>query len=183
MKRQLLTVTLTLAIPCLAVAQTATAPTAKAGTALQPKVAAVPYGSNRDAGGTFVHDGVTLYYEVYGQGEPLLIIHGNGGSIGTLAAQIAFFRSRFRVIAMDSRDQGNSGDSPGKLTYEKMTDDLAALLDHLKTGPVDVLGWSDGGGARVWQRSLTGDRRRRIMQDATAWRDASDSVFAVAIIA
>jgi pimeloyl-ACP methyl ester carboxylesterase len=145
MKRQLLIVALTLAIPCLAVAQTATAPTAKASTAFQPNVAAVPYGSNQGAGKTFVHDGVTLYYEVYGQGEPLLIIHGNGGSIGTLAAQIAFFRSRYRVIAMDSRDQGNSGDSPGKITYEKMTDDLAALLDHLNTGPVDVLGWSDGG--------------------------------------
>jgi pimeloyl-ACP methyl ester carboxylesterase len=82
---------------------------------------------------------------VYGRGEPLLIIHGNGGSIATVAAQIAFFRSRYRVIAMDCRDQGKSGDSPGKITYEKMTDDLAALLDHLKAGPVDVLGWSDGG--------------------------------------
>src|SRR6185503_6916512 len=49
------------------------------------------------------------------------------------------------VIAMDSRDQGKSGDSDGALTYEKMTDDLAALIDHLKLGPVDVLGWSDGG--------------------------------------
>jgi pimeloyl-ACP methyl ester carboxylesterase len=46
---------------------------------------------------------------------------------------------------MDSRDQGKSGDSRDKLTYEKMTDDLAALLDHMKTGPVNVLGWSDGG--------------------------------------
>jgi pimeloyl-ACP methyl ester carboxylesterase len=46
---------------------------------------------------------------------------------------------------MDSRDQGRSGDSPDALTYEKMTDDLAALLDHLHTGPVNVLGWSDGG--------------------------------------
>jgi pimeloyl-ACP methyl ester carboxylesterase len=46
---------------------------------------------------------------------------------------------------MDSRDQGRSADSPDKLTYEKMTDDLAALLDHLKAGPVNVLGWSDGG--------------------------------------
>ena len=145
MKRQLLIVILALTIPCLAVAQTTTAPPAKAATASQPKAAAVPYGSNAAVGKTFVHDGVTLYYEVYGQGEPLLIIHGNGGSIGTMAAQIAFFRSRYRVIAMDSRDQGRSGDSPGKITYEKMTDDLAALLDHLKTGPVDVLGWSDGG--------------------------------------
>ena len=144
MKRQLLIVLLVLAIPCLAVAQTATVP-AKAPTASTPKVAAVAYGSNPAAGKTFVHDGITLYYEVYGQGEPLLMIHGNGGSIGTLAAQIAFFRSRYRVIAMDSRDQGKSGDSPDKITYEKMTDDLAALLDHLKTGPVNVLGWSDGG--------------------------------------
>ena len=59
--------------------------------------------------------------------------------------QIAYFRKRYQVIAMDSRDQGKSGDSPDKLTYEKMTDDLAALLDHLKSTPVYVLGWSDGG--------------------------------------
>ena len=88
---------------------------------------------------------MTLYYEVYGQGEPLVVIHGNGGSIGMLAAQIAFFRSRYRVIAMDSRDQGRSSDSPGPITYEAMADDLAALLDHLQIGPVNVLGWSDGG--------------------------------------
>lgn len=145
MKRQLLIVLLALAIPCLAQAQTTTAPPAPAATASQSKVAAVPYGSNPAAGNTFVHDGVTLYYEVYGQGDPLLIIHPNGGAIIVMAAQIEFFRSRNRVIAMDSRDQGKSSDSPGKITYEKMTDDLAALLDHLKTGPVDVLGWSDGG--------------------------------------
>jgi pimeloyl-ACP methyl ester carboxylesterase len=47
---------------------------------------------------------VRLYYEVYGRGEPLLIVHGNGGSIADLAAQIAFFRQRYKVIAMDSRD-------------------------------------------------------------------------------
>ena len=46
---------------------------------------------------------------------------------------------------MDSRDQGRSGESPDKIDYEKITDDLAALLDHLKSGPVYVLGWSDGG--------------------------------------
>jgi pimeloyl-ACP methyl ester carboxylesterase len=105
----------------------------------------VKYGKDRAAGRTFTHDGVKLYYEVYGAGEPLLLVHGNGGSIATLSAQIAHFRKRYMVIAMDSRDQGRSGDSPDKLTYEKMTDDLAALLDHLKVGPVNVLGWSDGG--------------------------------------
>ncbi len=103
------------------------------------------YGSNAAAGKTFTHDGVKLYYEVYGAGEPLLLIHGNNAGIASLSAQIDYFRKRYKVIAMDSRDQGRSGDSPGRITYEKMTDDLAALLDHLKTGPVNVLGWSDGG--------------------------------------
>src|SRR6185295_6743365 len=61
-------------------------PTEPAPAAATP-AAAVPYGANKDAGGTFVHDGVTLYYETYGQGEPLLLIHGNGGSIGMMSAQ------------------------------------------------------------------------------------------------
>ena len=115
----------------------AQAPRAKAATAIH-------YGSNPAAGRTFTHDNVRLYYEVYGTGAPLLIVHENGGSIADMSAQIEYFRKRYTVIAMDSRDQGKSGDSPDRLTYEKMTDDLSALLDHLHTGPVYVLGWSDG---------------------------------------
>jgi pimeloyl-ACP methyl ester carboxylesterase len=111
----------------------------------QTKTKRIKYGSNPAAGKTFTHGGVKLYYEVYGRGEPLLVVHGNGGSILDVAKQIDYFRTRYRVIAMDSRDQGRSADTPDKLTYEKMTDDLAALLDHLKTGPVYVIGWSDGG--------------------------------------
>jgi pimeloyl-ACP methyl ester carboxylesterase len=178
MKRQLLIVVLALAIPCLAVGQTTTAPPAKAATASQPRVAAVPYGSNPAAGKTFVHDGVTLYYEVYGQGEPLLIIHGNGGSIGTMAAQIAFFRSRYRVIAMDSRDHGKSGDSPDKITYEKMTDDLAALLDHLKTKPVDVLGWSDGGIEALLLGIRHPAKMKKIAAMAANLNPSTDAVYA-----
>jgi len=106
---------------------------------------ATPYGHNAASGRTFTHDGIKLYYEVYGAGDPLLLVHGNGGSIADLGAQIDYFRKRYRIIAMDSRDQGRSADSPDAITYEKMTDDLAALLDHLHAGPVNVLGWSDGG--------------------------------------
>ena len=77
--------------------------------------------------------GVTLYSEVYGAGDPLLIVHFTGGSVADVGVQIDHFRKGYKVIAMDSRDQGKSGDSPDELTYEKMTDDLAALLDHLQT--------------------------------------------------
>ena len=107
--------------------------------------AQIPYGANKAAAGSFVHDGVTFYYEVYGTGEPLLLVHGNGGSLGIFAAQIEHFKATRKVIAMDSRDQGRSGDSQGLITYEMMADDLAALVDHLKLGRVDVVGWSDGG--------------------------------------
>jgi pimeloyl-ACP methyl ester carboxylesterase len=118
-----------------------------AGLAQAPAVSkpVIKYGSNPAAGKFFTHDGVKLYYEVYGSGEPLLMIHGNGGSIADMKPQIAYFRNRYKVIAMDSRDHGKSSDSAEKITYEKMTDDLAALLDHLKVPPAYVLGWSDGG--------------------------------------
>jgi pimeloyl-ACP methyl ester carboxylesterase len=103
------------------------------------------YGANPSAANTFTHDGVRLYYETYGQGEPLLLIHGNGSSIAWMSAQIEYFRQRYRVIIMDSRDHGKSADTTETITYEKMTDDLAALLEHLHTGPAYILGWSDGG--------------------------------------
>ncbi len=109
-----------------------------------PAAHAVVYGSNPAAGAYFEHDGVKLYYEVYGQGPPLLLIHGNGANIWSMKYQIAYFSQHYQVIAMDSRDHGRSGDATDALTFEAMTDDLDALLDHLHTGPVLVLGWSDG---------------------------------------
>ncbi|HWY61119.1 MAG TPA: alpha/beta hydrolase [Rhizomicrobium sp.] len=119
-------------------------PTATPMTA-SPASRHLAYGSNPAASSYFEHDGVKLYYEVYGKGQPLLLIHGNGGDIWSMKYQINYFRKQYQVIAMDSRDHGRSGDTNGPLTFEAMTDDLAALLDHLHTGPVLVLGWSDGG--------------------------------------
>ena len=113
----------------------------------QPAAApALPiYGEHTPAGHTFVHDGVQLYYEVHGTGAPLLLVHGNGANIGGFRQQIEYFRAHYTVVAMDSRDQGRSADSTVPLTYERMADDLAALIDHLKLGPMSVVGWSDGG--------------------------------------
>ncbi len=113
--------------------------------ALAAPAAKIPYGANQAAAGTFTHDGVTFYFETYGEGEPLLLIHGNGASIGSLAGQIEGFKGRYKVIAMDSREQGKSGSSDKPISYEQMADDLAALLDHLNIPSADVIGWSDGG--------------------------------------
>jgi pimeloyl-ACP methyl ester carboxylesterase len=96
--------------------------------------------------GKYLHTrGFNMYYETYGQGEPLLIIHGNGGSINNFVFQIPYFAQHYKVILADSRSQGKSIDNKDSLSYEMMTDDLNALLDSLHTDSCNVIGWSDGG--------------------------------------
>ena len=71
--------------------------------AVPSRAAQAVYGENPAAGGYFQHDGLKLYYEVYGEGPPLLLIHGNGANIWSMKYQISFFSKHYRVIAMDSR--------------------------------------------------------------------------------
>jgi alpha-beta hydrolase superfamily lysophospholipase len=91
----------------------------------------IAYGNNPAAGNTFVYSGTRFYYETYGAGAPLLLIHGNGESIGSFKGQIGQFASHHRVIAMDSRGQGKSELGADALTYDQMAEDTNALLDHL----------------------------------------------------
>lgn len=103
------------------------------------------YGRNKAVGKYVKTRGINLYYETYGEGEPLLIIHGNGGSINNFIYQIPYFEKHYKVILADSRAQGKSGDKGDSLSYEMMTDDLNALLDTLHLKNCYVIGWSDGG--------------------------------------
>ena len=103
------------------------------------------YGSNPDTGKYTNINGTKLYYEIYGQGQPLLMLHGNGGSMAAFKNQIPYFEKKFKVIAVDSRLQGKSGRNPDTLSYDMMANDFAALLDELKIDSAYVLGWSDGG--------------------------------------
>jgi pimeloyl-ACP methyl ester carboxylesterase len=106
---------------------------------------AVPYGNNKEAGKYYDIRGFKMYCEVYGQGQPLLIIHGNGGSINDFENQIPYFSLKYKVIVADSRAQGKSADNSDSLKYEMMADDYAALLDAMKIDSAYVIGWSDGG--------------------------------------
>lgn len=105
----------------------------------------ISYGNNKEVGKFAKINGIKLYYEIYGKGEPLVLIHGNGGSISEMDAQIAHFAKTHQVIAVDSRGHGHSEIGEGKLTYLRMADDYAKLFAHLKLKPAHVLGLSDGG--------------------------------------
>lgn len=105
----------------------------------------IKYGRNSNTGKYAELRGIKMYYETYGTGEPLLIIHGNGGSIRDFTAQIPYFSKHYRVILADSRAQGKTTDTGDSLSYEMMADDLAALLDKLGIDSANVIGWSDGG--------------------------------------
>lgn len=105
----------------------------------------IPYGINKAAGKYYNIRGFKMYCEVYGQGQPLLIIHGNSRSIRDFIYQIPYFSKHFKVIIADSRSQGKSTENGDSLTYEMIADDYAALLDEMKIDSANVIGWSDGG--------------------------------------
>lgn len=104
----------------------------------------VPYGDNPKAGHYANVNGIKMYYEIYGQGQPLLLIHGNGGSVKSSSSQIPFFAKKYRVIVMDSRGQGKTNDNSDSLTYSLMTEDVNAFLNYLHLDSVLVFGQSDG---------------------------------------
>jgi pimeloyl-ACP methyl ester carboxylesterase len=90
-------------------------------------------------------NGVSLYYEVYGRGEPLLLIMGLGASTLGWQNQIPFLSQHLRVIAYDNRGAGRSDKPEGEYTMALLADDAAALLDHLSIPSAHVYGVSLGG--------------------------------------
>jgi pimeloyl-ACP methyl ester carboxylesterase len=105
----------------------------------------IDYGSNPAAGNYADVNDIRVYYETYGEGEPLLLLHGNGGSIENFMYQIPELSKHFKVIAVDSRAQGRTTDSDQEISYALMASDMSELIDKLGLGKVNVIGWSDGG--------------------------------------
>jgi len=103
------------------------------------------FGSNENNGKFVNVNGVKTYYEEYGQGEPLLLLHGNSESIGSFEFQIPELSKHYKVIAVDTRGQGKSTEDGKTYTYNLFAEDMNALLDTLNIDNTNVLGWSDGG--------------------------------------
>jgi pimeloyl-ACP methyl ester carboxylesterase len=94
-------------------------------------------------------NGLNMYYEIHGEGEPLVLLHGaymTADMFGPLVSGLARVR---RVIVPELHGHGRTADIDRPITYPGMADDVAALMRHLGIGQADVVGYSMGGAAAV----------------------------------
>jgi len=105
----------------------------------------IPYGDNPETGKYTVVNGTRLYYETYGYGKPLMLIHGNLGDINKMSHQISYFSKQYYVIVPDCRGRGKSEMNTDSLTYDLITADIIALMVSLNLDSCHIIGWSDGG--------------------------------------
>lgn len=87
---------------------------------------------------------ISLYYQEQGEGEPLLLLHGNGEDGTYFTNQLSFFSDRYRVIAVDTRGHGKSPRGTAPFTMEQFALDLKELMDGLQIQKAILLGFSDG---------------------------------------
>ena len=89
-------------------------------------------------------NGISIHYAVYGQGSPVILLHGGLANLDYWGNQIKALAPHHTVIAMDSRGHGRSTRDSRPYGYDLMADDVVALMDVLKVPKVDIVGWSDG---------------------------------------
>ena len=90
-------------------------------------------------------DSADIYYEIHGEGDPLILIHGLGSSTRDWELQIPAFSSQFQVIALDLRGHGKSTKPPGPYSMALFAEDTARLIKELGAEPAHILGISLGG--------------------------------------
>lgn len=110
----------------------------------QESSTSIKYGSNKEVGKYATIDGLKIYYETYGEGTPLLLLHGGLGSIENFTMIIPELSKNYKVIAADSPGHGRSSITES-LSYQMMADYFEKFIDYLDVDSLYVLGWSDGG--------------------------------------
>lgn len=118
-----------LVVACLSACQQATAPASKTA----PPKGLAP-----------IND-IKMYYEIHGDGPPLILLHGGMGNVRYWDNQIQTLSRTYKVIAVDSRGHGRSTFSEQQISYSLMASDVIALMDYLGIRNANILGWSDGG--------------------------------------
>ncbi len=118
----------------------------------------------------------TIYYEVTGAGEPLVLSHGAGGNHAIWFEQVAFFSRNYKVVTWDQRSFGNSTDHAGRHNAEAFAADLLALLDHLEIDRAHLAGQSMGGWTTVRFALDHPDRVRSVILADTTGGIVTDEV-------
>jgi pimeloyl-ACP methyl ester carboxylesterase len=105
-------------------------------------------------------NGLKLYYEIYGTGQPLVLIHGGLGVASMFAPILPELAPRRQVIVVELQAHGHTADIDRPLSLEAMADDIAALLKFLGIPKADIMGYSLGGGTAL----LTGIRHPDVVR-------------------
>lgn len=95
-------------------------------------------------------NGLKMYYEVHGSGEPVVLLHGAFMAIsGDWEAWVHELSKTHKVIAVEMQGHGRTADINRDITSENLSDDVAGLLDYLKIPNADIIGYSLGGGVAI----------------------------------
>jgi len=105
---------------------------------------------NGDREGNYASvNGLNMYYESHGTGQPLVLLHGAYMTIDAMGEILPSLAGARRVVAVELQGHGRTADIDRPLGYEQMADDVAALLRHLDIEGADVFGFSMGGGVAL----------------------------------
>ncbi|MFT3679105.1 MAG: alpha/beta hydrolase [Ferruginibacter sp.] len=98
------------------------------------------------ASGYSAVNGIKMYYEIYGNGEPLVLVHGGGSTIGTtFGSIIPLLAQHYKLIAVDLQAHGHTSDRNTPVSFEQDAEDVATLLKNLDIGKANFFGFSNGG--------------------------------------
>lgn len=116
-------------------------------------------------------NGLAMYYEIHGSGEPLVLLHGGFMTItSNWEGWIGELSKTRKVIAVEMQGHGRTADIPREPSSENLADDVAALLDYLKISRADVLGYSMGGGVALQVAVRHPDRVRKVVVISAPFR-------------
>jgi pimeloyl-ACP methyl ester carboxylesterase len=94
-------------------------------------------------------NGLKMYYEIHGTGQPLILLHGGLGATEMFGEVLPLLSNSRQVIAVDLQAHGRTADIDRPMSFEAMADDIAALMKYLSIEKADIMGYSLGGGVAL----------------------------------